>query len=214
MATVTDLIANFGDVIQLDFPQWDVHKVITKLSSYDIWSRYNPRKQNNNRWGLSVTSLDGKCGCGPDLDSLREYNLENPKAPLGEFSFTTKTIVAEDIPECSKVIDEFPVGTIGRSHFLRLDAGGFFPPHRDNGTAVPASSFRIIVPLVNFNSKGAFVWLLDGQPINLTAGSTYFINTSKIHSVFSFADNCYMMVYNIKTTHSAIAYCATRTAIK
>ena len=31
--------------------------------------QYNPRKPIN-RYGLSVTSLDGGCSCIPDLDSL------------------------------------------------------------------------------------------------------------------------------------------------
>ena len=214
MSTVTDLICNFGDVFELDYPTWDTARIIEQLKQNPNWCRYNPRKPHINRWGLSVTSLDGSVGCGPDLDSLREYNLENPTAPLHEFSFTTLTEVGREIPESANVINTFPTGTVGRSHFLRLDAGGFFPPHRDNGIAVPGSSMRIVVPLVDFDAKGASVWLLDGAPLHLKAGRTYFVNTSKVHSVFSFADGCYLMVYNVRTTAQAITYCASRALIK
>ena len=38
--------------------------------------KYNPRKDIN-RYGLSITSLDGGLSGRPDLDSLYEYNKEN-----------------------------------------------------------------------------------------------------------------------------------------
>ena len=36
------------------------------------------------------------------------------------------------------------------------------------------------------------------------AGRTYFINTTKIHSVFSFVDNCTMLVLNVMATEEAL----------
>ena len=213
MSNITDLICNFGDIFELNFAPWDVDGVTSKLRQNPNWSKYKPRKPHINRWGLSITSLDGSVGPGPDLDSLREYNLENPNAPLGEFSFSKITDVGRGIPESLAVISHFPTGTVGRSHFLRLDAGGFFPPHRDNGF-LPVSSMRIIVPLVDFSGNSPFVWLQEGQPITLKRGRTYFVNTTKVHSVFSFDDGCLLAVYNVRTTPIAVNYCASRALIR
>ena len=57
----------------------------TKINGWEVmkWTeenfdyvRYNRRKDIN-RYGLSITSLDGGLTGIPDLDSLHEYNLEN-----------------------------------------------------------------------------------------------------------------------------------------
>ena len=42
----------------------------------DDWKPYNLRKSHQ-RWGLSITSLDGGLSGIPDLDSLYEYNKKN-----------------------------------------------------------------------------------------------------------------------------------------
>ena len=75
MASITDLVSNFGDIIELDY-QWYLDDP-EKLISHPGWVKYNPRKDGYNRYGLSVTSADGGFSGIPDLDSLREYNKIN-----------------------------------------------------------------------------------------------------------------------------------------
>lgn len=201
METLTDLITNFGDVIELSLPQWDLNRTRTILEKHNGWAQYNSRKPNINRKGLSVTSLDGGFGGVPDLDSLREYNKIN-NTNFVEEEFKNRTNIVNFIPELNKMLDLFP--DHGRCHFLRLDSGGFFPPHRDNGIAgsLPRT-FRIIVPINNFN-KYQMSWLHDGVPLYLEEGRTYFINTTKIHSLFSFVDNCSCFVMNILVSDRSI----------
>ena len=212
MTTVTDLVSNFGDVFALEYPEWNIQTARNVLEKHPGWTQYNPRKPSINRQGLSVTSLDGGFSGIPDLDSLKEYNRENA-THLQESNFNKLTSITRSIPEATDVINSFPRGTIGRCHFLRLGPGGFFPPHRDNGLSLPVGTFRILVPLVNFSGDGQYVWLQEGKPVTLFAGTTYFINTTKIHSLFSFAERCEMMVVNIIATENAIKFCASKSKI-
>ena len=40
-------------------------------------------------------------------------------------------------------------------------------------------------------------WVQEDKVLDLRVGQFYFINTTKIHSVFSFVDNCLMLVLNV-----------------
>jgi len=42
-------------------------------------------------------------------------------------------------------------------------------------------------------------WIHDEKITRLELGATYFLNTSRLHSVFSFVDNCLMLVLNVGT---------------
>jgi len=193
MATITDVIVNFGEVFELDIPKWDIRRCTDNLINNPNWVQYNPRKSNN-RKGLSVTSLDGGYSGIPDLDSIREYNKIH-NTTYNETHFRVRTNITELIPELNEVLDLFP--DHGRCHFLKLDAGGFFPPHRDNGTLNPIpNTFRLIVPIHNFG-KYHLTWIQDGSLLPLEHGLIYFINTTKTHSLFSYVDNSICFVMNV-----------------
>ena len=139
------------------------------------WVQYNPRKQIN-RYGLSITSLNGGVDGIPDLDSLREYNQEN-ETNYNEKDFKTRTPVAE-YPELKNILDEFG-DSVFRSHLLRLDPGGFFPPHRDHKEPF-IDSFRLIVPL-QYTNAPYFNFVIDGKITNWDSGFVYFADTTKEH---------------------------------
>lgn len=209
MISTGELYATFGDVIELDFPIWDLNTTSTALSQSPEWKNYNPRKPNN-RFGLSVTSLDGGYSGVPDLDSLLEFNKING-TEYKEEQFSQRTPIVDSIPELPILLDTFK--PMGRCHFLRMDAGGFFPPHRDNGSKLPSPSFRIIVPLMNTNPR-QWKWIQENNPVHLETGRTYCINTSKEHSVFSFVDNCVLFVMNIPATYANCMQVASHLHIK
>lgn len=193
MSHLTDFITNFGNIIEFDFPLWDTIRAQEILSKHPGWVRYQPQKPNN-RWGLSVTSLNGGFSGDPDLYSLREYNQMHGTV-YSEADFKARTNIVDFIPELNPFLDFFG-SSLGRVHFLRLDAGGFFPPHRDNGAIVDSPTFRIIVPIANFG-KNQMKWIQEEQLVTLELGRTYFINTTRAHSLFSFTDNCTMLVLNV-----------------
>lgn len=200
MSHLTDFITNFGQVVEFDFPLWDTVRAQTILDKHPGWTRYQPHKPNN-RWGLSVTSLDGGFSGEPDLYSLREWNAMH-NTTYGEADFKVRTNIVEFIPELNPLLDFFG-SSLGRVHFLRLDAGGFFPPHRDNGAIVDSPTFRILVPINNFG-KNQMKWIQEEEVLPLETGRTYFINTTRPHSLFSFTDNCTMLVLNVVASREAL----------
>jgi len=194
MSLLTDFIVNFGDVVQLDFPNWDCHNIANVLSKHPGWQVYQPHKPGYNRFGLSVTSLNGGFSGEPDLYSLREYYKEHGKS-YNEIDFRARTNIVQFIPELNDFLD-FWEPNLGRTHFIKLNKGGFFPPHRDNGAIVEVPTFRILVPIYNFGIHD-MKWLQEDKVLDLRVGHTYFINTTRAHSVFSFVDNCIMLVLNV-----------------
>ncbi len=208
--TSAELFACFGDVIELDFPKWNVGFAQDLLDKHPGWKQYNPRKANK-RYGLSVTSLDGGYSGIPDLDSLLEYNRIN-NTQYHETDFNIRTDIVQQIPDLKTVLDCF-YPSVGRCHFLKLDSGGFFPPHRDNGPTIPSQTFRVIVPLGNTSPK-EWHWIQEGKLTRLDTGKAYAINTTKEHSVFSFVDNCCMLVLNVIASNSSLTAVTTHLGVK
>ena len=167
---------------------------------------YNPRKKVE-RFGLSITSLDGGVTGVPDLDSLKEYNKEhNTNYTEHSFNIPTPVLLHKGLQEfVSPIKDE-----IFRSHILKLDPGGFFPPHRDyyatDTTTTKFASFRIIVPLLNFNPpKANFV--VEDKILQWEQGYMYFLNTAKMHYVFNASfDPSYWIVFNLVTNPNTVNF--------
>lgn len=187
-------LTSLGDIIPLDLCL-DVNKIEKQLILFDTdWKQYNPRKPNN-RQGLSVTSLDGKLSGIPDLDSLFEYN-KIKGSNIKESDINKKTSVALIVSAIQPLLNSF--STLGRSHFIKLNRGGFFPPHRD-GKILDLTCFRILTMCHNCNSR-QFVFLYEDKKIYLEPGRPYIINTRKEHSVFSYIDNSVQLVLNVPLT--------------
>lgn len=167
-------------------------QIKSELSSYDSsWVRYNPQKGDNQRYGLSLTSLDGGLTGVPDLTSIKEYNQKNGTR-FSEESFKTPTEVLKlnSIRDLCRPYIPF----LARSHLIKLNAGGFFPPHRDSFTS-RSRVFRLFAALSH--SQSDFCFLLDDQKLFFEPGVLYFVNTKQMHSLFSFFDNSIFLVLNV-----------------
>jgi len=188
---LTDIssIKQFGDFYRLN-SYFDVDQLLHDLDGFkDKWSKYNPRKDWIKRDGLCVVNESGKCGPGPALDSLGEYNRENGTS-LTELDFNVPTELYKSSSELQRVVGPMLKWSI-RSHFLRLPPGGYFPPHRDHvyGTQ---TSFRILWPLENCNSPH-FRFMLEDKTLHFDYGQCYVVDTTKTHTLF-----------NCSTTHDSI----------
>lgn len=155
-------------------------KFVEDTEAHYQYVKYNPRKPIE-RYGLSITSLDGGVSGIPDLDSLLEYNKEN-NTSYTEGDFRVPTPVYHD-DRLKKVLEPFE-GFITRSHILKLNSGGYFPPHRDS--YYNFKYFRIIVPLSNIKPKSVY-FILDDLTINsdMEEGRAYFVDTVKAHTLFN-----------------------------
>ena len=192
------LLSQFGTQIELEVTT-DADKLISWIDTFE-WVKYNPRKDVN-RWGLSVTSLDGGLSGVPDLDSLYEYNKEN-NTTVGERDFIKPTPVVNY--QIQQILEPWS-GHYFRTHFLKFGPGGFFPPHRDwNYTGEPTDVFRLIMPLRNVNPP-QFNFVLDEKILHWNVGRLYFIDTLKMHYLFnnSFTDS-YWLIINVDVNKDTI----------
>ena len=152
-------LTSLGNVVALNRYVGNLGSMNKSLQSFEEnFKRYNPRKKGNPRYGLSITSLHGDFSNDVDMDSLHEYNKENG-TKFDEGDFRKWTPFYKDCKNLQKVMEPFHE-YMGRSHVLRLDSGGFFPPHRDSFTLTPGS-FRLFISLCGYFEKYCF--LLDDK---------------------------------------------------
>ena len=192
-----NVLCRFGNKYALDIYN-NAEEFINDIRIFDDnWVPYNPRK-NVNRYGLSITSLDGNLTGIPDLDSLREYSKEN-NILITETDIVTKTPV---YPVASRWLDKFS-DHICRTHLIKLKPGGFFPLHRDNNH-IGIDTFRLFVPLKNCSPPEMF-FILNNQILNFEQGRMYFIDTCLEHVVFNahFLDSIFMVI-NLKINKDSV----------
>jgi hypothetical protein len=186
-ANLLSVLNSFGDVIEtkykIDYIQ--ANKIIKKYE--DRYQIYNPRDVDNQRFGLSLTSLDGGMSGVPDLDSLSQYRIKTGIEYL-EKDFNVKTPLLQELEPLCDVFADFD---LGRSHIIKLDKGGHFPPHRDLD-----DTFRLIA-FIDYDPPEGLVFMLENQSLHLKQGVFYFVNTIKYHSLFSFANNNKFIVLNV-----------------
>ena len=188
---LNQLLLSLGKIASLNIVL-DITQINQKILSFESdFKPYNPRKKGYNRYGLSITSLDGGFSGIPDLDSLLEYNREN-NTKYSESDFREWTSFFKECNELREKMTPFHK-SLGRSHILRLNRGGFFPAHRDSVTPIPWC-FRLFIALC---PADRFVFLLDNERVFFNPGQLYFINTQLAHSLFSFEDKSDFVVFNI-----------------
>lgn len=193
-------LTQYGNFIELDVTT-DAELLVAWANDFD-WVKYNPRKDVN-RWGLSITSLDGGLSGVPDLDSLYEYNKEN-NTNYKEEEFKTPTpVLNKQIYDILKPWD----GYYYRTHFLKFGPGGFFPPHRDwNYHTGTPDNFRLIMPLRNVNPP-SFNFVYEDKTLHWETGRMYFLDTQRMHYLFnsSFTDS-YWMIVNVELNDETIKH--------
>jgi hypothetical protein len=189
-------LTRFGDYYSLKIKQNKCNEIINSLNENFDWVQYNPRK-NIDREGLSITSLDGGLSGRPDLDSLYDY-YKTTGIVVKEKDFNIKTIVYDYFKQSLDPIKEF----LGRTHVIRLNSGGFFPPHRDNKHS-NIESFRLFLPL-NYNTQQHY-FLLENNKLEFNNGVMYFIDTAKMHTVFNTSTKpFYFVVVNVILNNNSI----------
>lgn len=168
------------------------YKLLKEIEQFrDDWKPYNPKKPNN-RWGLSVTSIDGELSGIPDLTSLRDYELQTGKK-VQNIDLNVPTEVYKQSEELQNILKPY-LPWLTRCHFLRMDRGGFFPDHFDIVQAGNYAADEIrLAGFVNVDEYN-FKWIYDDKIINKNNGTLWYFNASKRHSVFSTKDGMMLLV--------------------
>jgi hypothetical protein len=179
-----------------------VAKDLLKFS--ENWCPYNEKKDvHNNRWGLPVTSHTGDVMDNYHLNSFG-YMQKYHDVKMKEENFTTPTEVYHAVPQIKKLVDVF-APDIGRVHILKVNQGGYFPPHRDFAGVAP-EYFRLSC-VFGSCSDFNYVQTLHDQVFRPERNYLYFVNFQLNHSVFSFSDNLYNLILTVKLnrrTHDLI----------
>lgn len=188
-------LCNMGNVVKLKF-SFNPLKTVNQLNQFnDNWCPYNVKKDKvNNRWGLPLTSHSGDILDNYHLNSFG-YMQKYHSVEMKEENFTTPTQVYTELSEISSIVDQFRPD-IGRVHLLRVDQGGFFPPHRDFVGAMP-EYFRLIAVFGKCSPEN-YVQMIDGKSVYLEPGFLHFVNFQLDHSVFSFSDGLYSLILTVK----------------
>lgn len=189
-------LTRFGDCYSLRLRS-GLGNIIKDLENNFEWVQYNPRKSIH-REALSITSLDGGLSGRPDLDSLYDYR-DKTGIVLKESNFTVKTPVYNYFKEWLDPIQQH----LGRTHIIKLNEGGYFPPHRDNKHS-NIESFRLFLPL-NYDSMRNF-FMLENRKLEFTNGEMYFIDTAKMHTLFNTnVTPFYFVVVNVILTDNSVS---------
>lgn len=174
-------IYQYGDFYRIHH-NIDTSKILDTLELFESkWSQYNTRRSYIPREGLCVFNYDGVCGPNPALDSLKQYN-ELHSTDLTESDANVPTELYHASPELQEYFKPL-IGSVVRTHFLKLKPGGYFPPHRDH-TKGKQNSFRIIVPIINCEVPCSN-FILEDKILNMNRGESYIINTTKLHTLFN-----------------------------
>lgn len=194
-------IAALGTHYPLNFELPHPHKVVKTIEDKFDFVKYNPRKPID-RWGLSITSLDGTMSGIPDLDSLLEYNKEN-NTEYKEEDFHVPTLAYQYFQDVLYPFEPW----LFRTHILKLNPGGYFPPHRD---ALIGKSFRLIVPLKNCKAPSVN-FVLEDKILNFEEGRVYFVDTIRMHYIFNGTspdkdrfDPSYWLIMNVRCNEQSV----------
>ncbi len=88
----------------IEFPRFKKDKLLEELKPFEKdWKRYNYNtKKPNNRWGLSVTSIDGGLHGVPDLSSLRDWEIQTGQV-IHNHDIIVPTPVYKESKELQKI---------------------------------------------------------------------------------------------------------------
>ena len=183
-----------SDWIELN-PGFKKDKLLEELKPFENdWKKYNPKKPNN-RYGLSVTSIDGGLHGIPDLTSLRDWEIQTGEL-IHNHDLNVPTDVYKNCPTLQAILEPWKPW-LGRCHFLRMDRGSFFPEHFDINKEDYSYDEVRFIGFVKCNEYD-FKWIYDDKVIKGNQGTLWYFNGNKRHSVFSFKDGIILLVMCLK----------------
>lgn len=187
-----------GDFLKLH-SHVDAKQILTDIELYkDYWTHYNPNTPEYKRLALPLTSLDGKINQG-------EGSLQN--SGNYEYDYATPTEIYKNSLALIELLMPWREH-LGRTQIIKIQPGGYFPAHIDEGWRMPPTCFRLVVPLKNVNPPN--FWWMSGddqnyKPLQWDIGTLYFLNTLKKHSLFNTSDiDSYWLVMNIKLCNESV----------
>jgi len=187
-------LLGLGDWEPLNFNFSEKEWEDNQKSIEHFYTTFQPREGIlNDRQSVLLYGLEGDHPSRPTgLDQIRR---ELGYMPLEE-EFKYPTEAQKLLTSYHDVFDYF--GDMGRSFVIKLNAGGFYPYHRD----FPFIT-RNTIRLIGFHGKSSqdqLEWEVAGQRQPIIPNTLYYVNTMKRHRLSSWKHNSDMVVLNVPKT--------------
>jgi hypothetical protein len=174
---------------EIDYSTW----LSNHNSLQHMWRPFQPKEGiNNDRDSILLFGFENDTATSPT-------GLSHVHAKLGYFpketEFTHPTDAVPLLTSCHEIIDFFD--PMCRSFIIRLNAGGFYPRHRDH-FLLNRETFRLITFLGD--SSDNLEWEVEGNVKTFLPNTTYYVDTRKMHRLSSWNHGSTMIVWNVKKT--------------
>lgn len=197
---------------EMSFPTEEDLACEAQLSAIGTWEplKFNIDEIEWKQNEKSVTELwrpfQPKPGISNDRESILLYGAQGaqPTDPCGlaqmarntgvkpsEDSMIYPTSAKQKFTCLNEVFDYFD---FGRTFAVRLNQGGHYPPHRDH-LLLRRPTFRLIAFLGD--STGALKWEVEEQRVHVEPNHLYYVDTRKMHSLWSGRHKSTMVVFNV-----------------
>lgn len=179
---------------KLDPYKWECDQEAIK----DLWRPFQPKEGIiNDRDAILLFGMEGD---GPSSPAgLAQYHKKLGYIPE-EAELCYPTGAEKLLTCCKEVFDYF--GPLGRSFLIRLNAGGFYPRHRDH-LLLNRDTFRLIAFLGD--AQDNLEWEVSGYVKQFLPNTVYYVDTRKMHRLSSWQHNSAMVVMNVpKNWHNVL----------
>lgn len=159
----------------------------------ELWRPFQPREGVlNDRESVLIYGMEGDDPTSPTgLSQIKKKLGYKPK----ESEFNVPTSARDLLTCCHDVFNYFD--PLGRTFIIQLNAGGFYPRHRDH-LLLNRDTFRLIAFLGN--STDQLEWEVDGHIKTFMPNSVYYVDTRKMHRLSSWNHGSAMVVINVQKT--------------
>jgi len=182
-----------GDFELLNFNiEWE--KFNQEIKKFTLVPYLRRENVSNDREGLLLVGLPNDT----PTDSLsRPEAIKRAGKMLEETDFNIPTKAFSEFPSLSEILNYW--NPLGRTMIIKTNAGGWFPPHRDN-PHLTRDTFRIVVFLGNATNYESYEWILNNKTQAIIPNQAYYIDTRKVHRTHSWINDSYHLILNVPKT--------------
>jgi hypothetical protein len=176
--------------------EFNLGEISGKLKKYkEKWVPYLRRDGiSNDREGLSLTTVEGDSyDCSVSMPEIRKLH----KRKVKEAEMMHPTELYHDLTPLHSMLGFF--APLGRTMLVKTNAGGWFPPHKDN-PQLTRDTFRIVAFLSRTCASDAYEFEVDGRTWPIVPGKAYYVDTRKTHRTHSWMNNSIHLIINVPKT--------------
>jgi hypothetical protein len=161
----------------------------------DKWQPYLRREGvSNDREALLLVGMPGDTG---DTYASRPDAIKKVGKMLHDDDFNTPTNLYEDLTCLHELLNYW--SPLGRTMLIKSNAGGWFPPHKDD-PLLTRRCFRVAAFIGSNVDHESFEWESDGHRWPIKQNRAYYVDTRKTHRTHSWDNNSYHLIMNIPKT--------------